>query len=67
MDHHVSNISFGFYLAIFRRSSSISQVPSGSGSNNTTLASLSARSLPEISVYPGTQRTYVAPYDAARA
>jgi hypothetical protein len=67
VNHHVSKASFGFCLAIFRRYVSVGRAPSGSGSEDAAFASLSACSLPGMSVWPGIQRTCVAPCDAANA
>jgi hypothetical protein len=67
VDHHILNASFGFYLAILHKYTSIGWAPSGAVNDDAALASLSARSLPGISVCPGIYRTYVDLCDAAKA
>lgn len=64
--HQAAKASFSRYLVARRRYASVGRAPGGTGLRQPALASTSASSFPGILVWPGTQRTLVAPCIAAR-
>src|SRR6478735_2560874 len=63
--HQALKASFGRLLAARRRKASVGRAPAGAGLRHPAFARASASSFPGILAWPGTQRTFVSPCEAA--